>query len=456
MEKTILITISRGGTARNILKTDVFKILKESGYRIVILTPAYKDERFLQEFSAPGVYFENLIEPEWTLLDRLLVGLHKGLIYNHSIELWDKYGYMESPNIWRHRIKKAILLPLSRIKILRRIARWADRIFIKDRYYGNIFDKYRPDLVFSTSVMEDADAFVLKQAQSRKIFTVGMAKSWDNTSKMSFRVKTDKLIAWSQYVKDESIKFQGYEDKDIIVCGIPQFDFYVGDKLKMPREEFFSSIGADPGKKLIFFGSSGGKACPNDAEIVEIISNAINSHEIKYDCQVFVRPHFIYSNDEERFEYLRNNKNIVLDTGYERSPVFRDKFDYSDQQTKKLFNILYYSDIVITIGSTLNLDAAAFDKPTINVNFDGYKERPLKDSVRKWYLSEYLRAVIKQNGSALVGNEDELTRAINGYLDDPKIKSEGREKLKNYFCHKIDGQSGERIARAILELIKNL
>jgi len=277
---TIFITISRGGTARNILKSDVYKILKESGNRIVILTPAYQDERFLKEFDYPNVFFENLIEPEWTFLDRIMVGLHKTLIYNRNIELWDKYGYMEKTNIWRYRIKKAIFFPLSRIKFLRRAIRWADKMLIKDRYYKELFDKYRPDLVFSTSVMEDADVFVLKQARSRKIFTIGMAKSWDNTSKMSFRVKTDKLIVWSQYVKNESLEFQGYKEKDIIVCGIPQFDFYAGDELKMTREEFFSLIGADPNKKLIFFGSSGGKACPDDAEIVEIISKAIDNHDI--------------------------------------------------------------------------------------------------------------------------------------------------------------------------------
>ncbi len=386
-----------------------------------------------------------------------MVGLHKTLIYNRNIELWDKYGYMENPSIWRYRIKKAIFLPLSRIKFLRWVARWADRILIKDRYYKGLFDEYKPDLVFSTSVMEDADVFVLKQAQARKIFTIGMAKSWDNTSKMSFRVKTDKLIVWSQYVKSESLEFQRYKEKDIIVCGIPQFDFYAGDEIKMPREEFFSSIGANPNKKLIFFGSSGGKACPDDAEIVEIIGKAIDNHDIKYDCQIFVRPHFIYSNDEKRFDYLKDGENIIVDKGYNRSTAFRDRFDYSDQQIKKLFNILYYADILVTIGSTLNLDAAAFDKPTINVNFDGYKNRPLGESVRKWYFSEYLHAAMEQDGSFFVNDSGELIAAINNYFKNPRLKSEGRERLRNDFCYKIDGNAGERIANTVLDFLnKNI
>ncbi|MBU1179642.1 CDP-glycerol glycerophosphotransferase family protein [Patescibacteria group bacterium] len=453
MEKTILITISRGGTARNLLQTDTYKKLKESGNKLVILTPAYQDKRFLTEFSAPNVFFENLIEPKWTILDRLLVGLHMALIYNHSIELWDKHGIFTGKEGSRSRyiIKKIIFLPLSKIRVLRNLVKWVDRVLVKDKYYEETFDKYKPDLVFSTSLIEDMDVFVLKQAQERKISTIGMAKSWDNTSKMSFRVKVDKLIVWSQYVKSESLKFQGYKEKDIIVCGIPQFDFYLQDELRMGREEFFSLIGADPNKKLIFFGSAGGKACPNDGEVVEIISKAISNNEIKYNCQVFVRPHFIYSNDEKRFDYLKDDKNIVLDKDYDCSAVFRDKSDYSDKQIKRLVNILYHSDILITTGSTLNLDAAAFDKPTININFDGYKERPLRESVRKWYLSEYLRAVIKQDGSVLVSNREELVDAINGYFNNPAIKSEGRERLRNRFCHKLDGKSGERIAEVVLD-----
>lgn len=450
--KTIFITISRGGTARNILQADCYKLLKQSGNRIVILTPAYKDERFLNEFSAPGVCFENLIEPKWTFLDRLLAGLHKGLIYNRSIELWDKYGYTEEPNLWRYRIKKAFFLPLSRIKFLRQAVRWADKALIKDRHYKELFDKYKPDLVFSTSVMEDADVFVLKQAQTRKIPTIGMAKSWDNTSKMSFRVKTDKLIAWSKYVEDESIKFQGYKEEDITVCGIPQFDFYFQDELKISREDFFASIGADKNKKLIFFGSEG-KVSPADGEVAEIISKAIANNEIKDDCQIFARPHFIYLNDEKKFEHLKNEKNVIIDNDYERSVIFRDHWDYSMKQIKRLVNILYHSDIIITTASTLILDAGALDKPIISVNFDGLKERPLKDSIRKWYWSEYMRTILKQDGDWVVNNKDELIGAINAYFDNPEIKSEGRERLRNYFCHELDGKSGERIAAAILNFL---
>jgi hypothetical protein len=452
MQKTIFITISRGGTARNMLQTEVFKILKASGNRIVILTPAYKDERFLNEFSAPGVYFENLIEPEWTPLDKLLVGLHKALIYNHSIELWDKYGYTEEPSPLRYGIKKAFFLPLSRIKFLRRLARWADKVLIKDRYYKELFDKYKPDLIFSTSVMEDADAFVLKQAQMRKIFTIGMAKSWDNTSKMSFRVKTDKLIAWSQYVKDESIKFQSYKEEDIVICGIPQFDFYFQNELKMSRDEFFDSIGADKNKKLIFFGSEG-KVSVADGEDVEIISKSISNNEIKYNCQIFARPHFAYLDDEKKFEHLKDDKNVIIDNDYERSAVFRDHWDYSMKQIKRFVNILYHSDIIITTASTLVLDAAAMDKPVISVNFDGLKERPFKDSIRKWYLSEYMRAILKQGGDWIVDDKDGFIGAINEYLNNPKIKSDGRERLQNYFCHKLDGKSGQRIADAILSFL---
>lgn len=454
--KTIFITISRGGTARNILKTDAYKILKASGNRLVILTPAWRDERFLKEFGGENIYFENLVEPQWTALDRILVGLHMALIYNRSIELWDKHGIFDPKDIhpWRYKMKKFIFLPLSKIRALRDLVKWLDKILIKDRYYGEIFEKYNPDLVFSTSVMEDADVFVLKQAQERKIPTIGMVKTWDNTSKMSFRVKVDKLIVWSDYVKSESLKFQNYKEKDIIVCGVPQFDFYAQPEWKTEREEFFSSIGADPAKKLLVFGSEG-KISSGDGEIAEIIMKAVASQEIKGEYQLFIRPHFMYLGDEKKFDSLKNNKNVIIDSGYEHSMVFRDKWDYSDAQIKKFSNLMRYADIMITTASTLILDAAACDKPIVSIAFDGYQKKPLEDSIAKWYLSEYLQTILEQDGLSFVKNKEELIDAVNAYIADPQTKGEGRERLRNYFCYKIDGKAGERIGMAVINYLNN-
>lgn len=448
---TIFLTMSRGGTARNILQTNAFKILKESGARIIILTPAYQDERFIKEFASDNVYFEKLVEPGWTRLDKFFTGLNKALVYNRTTMMRDRYGVYDTKetSFLRYAVKKMIFLPLSKLSFLKEAVRFLDAILVKDRYYAAIFEKYNPDIVFATSVMEDADVFVLKQAKERGIKTIGMAKSWDNGSKMVYRARVDKLIVWSDYTKDEAAKFQNYKKGDIIICGIPQFDFYKNPEYLMSKEDFFREMGISPDKKIILFASEG-KISKNDGEIAEMIAEAINSGRFSSQAILMIRPHFMYLDDEKKFDKVSKMPNVLLDGGYDRSMVFKDKWDYSKKQIKHFVNLMRHADIIITTASTISLDAIAFDGCVINIAFDGYAKAPFADSVARWYLSEYTSGVVETGAVWMVDNKNELLSAINSYLENPQLLSEGRKKLRDYFCEPMDGRSGERIGTEVL------
>jgi hypothetical protein len=460
--KTIFITMSRGGTARNILQTDVFGKLKESGNRIVILTPAWKDERFLKEFSGENVFFENLIEPKWGLLNKLIVALGKGLVYNDTNMLWDRYWMLDEGkkgsifgggNYFKYIIKKAVFWPLSKIQPLKELLRLIDSLLVKDIYYKEVFDKWNPDLVFSTSTKENADFFVLKQAKQRGIKTIGMVKTWDNTCRMVFRVKTEKLIVWGKYSMEEAKRFQNYNEKDIIMCGIPQFDFYVNPEYLMTREDFCRMMNIDSGRKIVVFCSEG-RVTPYDGEVAEILAKFINISDIKPAAALLVRPHFMHPGDEKKFFEVAKLPDVILDGEYNHDLVFKDRWDYSKEQIKRFTNIIRHADVVITSASTISLDASAFDRPIINVAFDGNHNLPFGRSIKHWYISEYYKNVVRTDGVWMVDNKEELLNAVNSFLENPNLLTAGRAKLRDYFCHKIDGKSGERIAEAVLQYLK--
>ncbi len=450
-------TMSRGATVRNIMQTDVCRILKESGHRLVIMTPAYKDERFLSEFGAENVFFENLIEPEWGFWDKLLVGCHKALVYNGSTKLRDLYGIPggkgeRKGSYAKYVLKRAVFWPLSKIQFLKDFVKWLDKLLIKDKYYKDIFDKYKPDVVFSTSVIEDGDVYVLKQAQARGIKIIGMPKSWDNLSKLSARVKTDKLIVWGRFNFDEGLKYQNYKAENIIICGIPQFDFYKRADYEMGREEFCAGYGIDPEKKIILFCSEG-KYTPYDGEVADMIAGFINENKLKAGCVLLIRPHFLFLGDENKFKGLEGRDNIFIDKQYRHSTVFRDNWDYSKDQIKKFANMMRHADIVITSISSISLDASAFDKPIINIKFDGYHKPAFKDSLAHIYIYEHYKKVLESGGVWVAENQEELLDSLNAYLDNAAVRSEGRKRLRDYFCYKIDGHSGERVARAVLDYL---
>ncbi|MCG2694411.1 CDP-glycerol glycerophosphotransferase family protein, partial [Candidatus Parcubacteria bacterium] len=413
-----------------------------------------KDNDFIKEFGGNNIYFEKLVEPVWSRIDQFLVGWHKALVYNNSTKLRDLYGVpglgkTEDGSYLKYIVKKIIFWPLSRIRFLKTFFKWLDGVLIKDTYYNEVFDKYKPDIVFSTSVVEDMDVFVLKQARQRGIKIIGMSKSWDNLSKLCSRVKPDKMIVWADYSSSEARRFQNFKDKDIIKCGVPQFDFYKNSEYLMIREEFCKMYNIDPNKKIILFCSEG-RNTPYDGEVAEIIANYINEKKLKEDCSLLIRPYFIYPNEEKKFVNIGKISNVTVDDGYKKSVIFKDKWDYSKEQIKKFTNMINYADIIVASLSSITLDAVAFDKPIINITFDGYQTLPYAQSLKRLYMYENYLPIIKSGGVWFTDNKEELLNALNSYLDNHNLLSEGREKLRDYFCYKIDGKSGERVAEAVL------
>lgn len=452
--KTIFITISRGLIARNILQTDVFKLLKKAGLRIVLLTPAYWDKRFLEEFKDNNVLIESLIEPKLGFFERIFPLIHQGLIYSDTIEIRWRYGIFspEETTFLNYIFKKIIFKPLSFFPFLREVARWLDFKLFPGKFHSELFKRYQPSLVFATSIAFEGDADVLKEAKKEKIPTIGMAKSWDNFCKNSFRIKVDKLIVWNEFMKEEAIKYQNYKPQDIYIAGIPQFDYYRNQEIIQRREEFFQKIGADLNKKLILFGSEGNYFMVSP-EIIEILASFISQGLLREPCQILVRPHPSHHDDLKRFEKFRGKPNIIIDDFFQPALAFKDPTDYSREQMIHFANSLYHCDILISSASTLTLDGAAFDKPIINIGFDGFQKKPYSHSIIRQYDTAYYQGVVKTQAAWIVKSQAELLEAVNNYLANPSIKSQERERLRKRFCYKIDGQAGQRIAQFILKMI---
>ena len=89
----------------------------------------------------------------------------------------------------------------------------------------------------TTNISDDAEIDILRNCKRKNVKSVAMTKSWDNVSKWGFREKADKFVAWSDYMKNETLRFQDYKAKDVEIIGIPQFDYY--KNLVIPSRDVF-------------------------------------------------------------------------------------------------------------------------------------------------------------------------------------------------------------------------
>lgn len=439
--RTLFISSFFGLIARNILATDVLTRLKSNNdLRIIILAPEEKREFYRQEFGSDNVTIEGVKEYRRPPLDKLL----SAVFLNAS----DTAARRIHRLIERKRDRRYFgfayhyfLSKIVKIKIIRYFMRWLDYHLTPKVFFAEYFEKYSPDLVFSTDLFEPHDIDLMREAKHRGINTVGMVRSWDNvTSKGLNRIIPDKLIVHSEQIKEEAVTHCDFLPADILVVGIPHYDNYIADK-RVGREKLFSELQLDPRKKTIFFAPPSDIYSKNDP----ISEKAVNALK-ELDAQLLLRLYIVGNVRLGEIKAIPNK--IAIDVPGSGLDFMRADLTSGDAH---LADLLYHSDVVVAFASTLAIDAVVFDKPTVFIGFDGTPGRPYWQSLRRFYDYDHQRSILNTGGVKLAKNMKELIRYVEDYLADPSLDREGRKKIIEERCWKLDGRSCERLANAILK-----
>lgn len=454
-KKTIFITIARGSLVRNFFHTGIIKKLLDAECKVVILTQNYQDDKIFGEYQHVNLKLEPLIETKKIIAEVFIRELLKGAAFNQTVRFLHKYRLLGTPPRRILYLPRLIFIaPLRFLPGFRRFIRWIDFKLNPQREHDYLFEKYKPDLVFSTCINGYTDSGVLKSAKRFGIKTVGMPKSWDNLSKILFNFKADYLIVWNQFMKVQAVRLQGYKGEEIVVTGVPQFDFYHKKDYLLDREDFCKCLGLDPRKKIILYGSTGGgKYLANEADYVELIQKFIMQGKIE-GVQVLVRPHLGYIDDVEKFRHLESHRDFFVDRSDKQNLKFKDYWDPSLQHVVHLYNSLHHAAVCINIASTLTLDAVSCGIPVINIDFD-IEKCEFDDSIRRFYSTDYISALMETKGSWHVKSVDEYLIALQAVLLQKNENAVDTHRIVDQFLFKNDGQTSERLSAFLLSLMKN-
>ncbi len=449
--KTIFITAYQGFVSRNILNSDVLKILRDvDDLRIVIFVPAAK---------------KNLIEKFY--------GGHKGVVEGADFDkvtfankFWYRLAFIlentqytkdqRGERLQEHRNLLGYLnyywvsflaVVLSNFYLAHKLYRLLDYKFSPKDAFKEYFERYNPTLIFSTDIFGETDPLLLREAKSRNVPVVGMVRSWDNTTtKGLLRIIPQKIIVNSPVLKEELTKLHDCMAEDISIVGLPQFDHWlVGPTLS--RQEFFEKIGADQNKRLILFAPAGYNLSSTDWQLCQILKDALDDGSLPGDIQFLVRNHPQHPADLSKFE---GDVRFIIEVPGSRVNQEYKNAELSPDENNHLRNSVFYSDIVMYVATTLGLDSAVFNKPQIIVSFDGWERKPYIQSVKRYNHEDCLNNLVKLGGTRVVENKGDWINWINNYLKNPKLDQEGRNRIVESQLYKLDGKAGERIASFIL------
>lgn len=353
-----------------------------------------------------------------------------------------------------------LLKPLARILALLRLERAVEHrvesLMLSYNRSAESVDRLRtqcPNVVVTTGPFQFKQPAISVAARKLGIRTLALIPSWDNLStKKRMVLNYDGYLVWSERSKEELHYFYPETtNKPVYVIGAPQFDVFFDETLFQSREEFFRHQGLDPDLPVIVYavGSPNFLAEHHGALY---LANRVANGDLG-NVQMLVRPHPLHNDVELASSFEKFGKRVAV----QKTVVSGDRQIGRTQDKRQIIewiNTFRHADVVVNLSSTVTVDAAIFDTPVVNLDFDpqpGQVDQQLiKDINHRW---THFKPIAESGGVFLVNNFDEMLDSIRKYLAHPELHRENRRWIADYVCGYLDGKSGERMADAILDFV---
>jgi len=458
--KTIFLTLGEDIIARNIYYTYFWPEFKKNNRdnNIVILVKPEKKEFFSKIFSDTNINVESYAIHRCNIIERLVLSLARSSIKTNT-NLWSKmrsYKRGDSGFIatW---FKRTHAFLLGNQNWYKRFIRFVIIKFKSDNNLISLYDKYKPDVLFATSLSNYGfDVPIAKEAKRRGLKIIGMIRSWDGLSSHGLvRVAPDFWILQNEFLKDMAIKHQVAKANQVEVVGIPYYDFFLDKSLRLTREEYCRLHNLDPDKKIILYCGMGDFLFKREGDFIDIFEEIMEEGKIVEPAQIIysAHPKFLSS-----IEKVKASKHLQIAPKVTYTNEEHQVWEQELVHTKNLINLIYHADVLVMGASTMAIDAAVLDRPVVCIGYDGLdKNMNYWESVKRFYdLYTHFEALLECKGVKVAYSQDELINYINSYLKNSSQDNEGRKRIINLLVSPYEGNSGKRLERVVTKEINKL
>jgi hypothetical protein len=293
-------------------------------------------------------------------------------------------------------------------------------------------------------------------AAARKLGTPTAAfiTSWDNiTTKARLIYQYDSYIVWSERMKQELQEFYPQSrNRPVTIAGAPQYDVFFQTEFHVPRSEFLNAYGLDPARPVILYSLGSPNMIREDYGALAFLDKA-SAHPSLSRAQVIVRAH--PGHLEKGLTELEKIRARFPQAVIQSPRKHWRKFPFQGEEAiVEWVNTLRHADVVINLASTMAVDAAIFDRPVVNIDFDPEPGRPnaqmIHEANHRW---NHFSPIVRSGGVWSVTNLDEMIVAVETYLKSPELHRAERRWIVEFVCGRVDGLAGKRMAEAVAELL---
>ena len=483
--KTIFIYATEGFNDRVIIKSDFLQRLKEKVDKIILFYHGAEDILYKKQFENEKIKVIKAEDNKYkeyisrNKLYRILIHLraytHNGK-YNTFIVDWFRNIFV-AQNKWTkgNGIKKRLIgylwqaasFIIKSSYVIRKSLIWFESKFFVTKPHKKYYKKYNPELVIVSALSGVVyNENFAREAKSFGVKVCAIMGSWDYSVGLGVPgFEPDYISAWNKEMQNDLITLNDISKKTISVNGIPYWDSRYNSKEIIAKDDFFSFYGLDPEKKIILNATHPPKRFPWGPEFVSNLVKSINNNIIHKDCQIIVRIHPAHYHDkgddglnkkvlDKYHEIKEKNKMVILNVPNTRGT--REGFSFGKEENIMMNSLLKYSDVMVTMFSTMQIEAAIFDLPVVNYALREIADADYKSSrldPESLLKMPHVKRILDTNGVKTALNFDELYLHINNYLDNPNLDSQGRKTIEKQFVGDLKGVGSKKTAEYIFSLI---
>jgi CDP-glycerol glycerophosphotransferase (TagB/SpsB family) len=479
MTKRIFISADHGMAIIYFLQSDVVLTLLDAGVEIVVLTDDETKEKISQRFARAGLTFEGLrLKQANDYAKKVSPRLQSLLIYLRRVggsrrinteamdsHIWEVWG----ENGWKFRL--GVWIPSTLAILLLRNFAFARKLLVRiqNRFtpgiYTDLFEKYQPDLVIASTPGWRMDRYLLRESARRGIPNMTVIVGWDNSSSYNISgADVQWATCWSALQKEELVKGSDWNPERVNIGGIPSYDGYFRKQWLMPRDEYFKLHGLDPNRKLISYASSFVHFAPNFPNI-EALAKLVSSDSLAEPSQLLIRLHPSHFQDKPKIFADERAQVFELEKKYPHVHVVQPVAlggslgYYGGEDMDEKSSMMAYSDVLVTVYSTMLVETAVHDTPMIAAVIDipgGWNKKgkfslSLKE-IGDWPTHKRFH---EAKAGRVVINERELRAALNLYLKSPTLDYAERRKFIEDEITFTNGTSGKQTAGFILKVLNS-
>ncbi|MFP3939048.1 MAG: hypothetical protein ACLF0P_01960 [Thermoanaerobaculia bacterium] len=427
----VLLEIHEGRVAGALLENGLLDRLTGAGAEVLVLTPGARVPEFVERHGKSGVRFVHL--PVQEALSRA-----EGLQRRLDRRLAGRSHSRASRSVAKGRFGPArrTLWRAAETLALRRAGRELDLI-----------RRWRPDVVVASHVLHGYGRCLVAAAHRLGVPTVGNLLSWDNAYR-GVASRPRWMTCWSETNRRELARLWGFPPERTVAVGAPFFDAYLAPDGSWSRQELCRRLGLDPERPILLFATLGQfRPDLDETSPFAALLRTIDAGRIPGRPQVVLRLH-----PTSRLAFFKRwtGRPDVVVSRYEG---YHPGLGWSPDRDEMTLagNLFRHADAVVSPGSTVTLEAAIFDTPTVVPVFNEVMPQEYERFFSSVWLEGHLRPLVADRLLTVTRSAEETAREVTRALEDPRRGRRERAEIRARYLEPLDGRATERFAQVVLD-----